>query len=272
MRLSVRHITRYAYEPEAARVAFRLRLFPGQTASQTPVHWRVTVNGEAPSEPIVNAWGDREAIWLKQGRVAEIEILAEGEVDTMDRAGVLERWEMAARPRMFLRETPLTAPDKAVAALAEQATAAGEGLAAAHALSALVREKVDYAPGATEAGTTAAEALRLGQGVCQDHAQIFICAARVLGAPARYVSGYLLSGGEDDLIGETTKTHAWAEIWVEGLGWVGFDPTNQVCPTDRYIRVASGLDAADAAPLRGAVSGAAEEHLEADVIVANTAQ
>ncbi|MEX2518800.1 MAG: transglutaminase family protein [Paracoccaceae bacterium] len=273
MLLSIRHRTQYRYEPAVSRVALKLRLYPAITSSQTPRAWSVTVNGQAPSMRLVNGYGDEESIWLAHDGATEVEVIAEGEVETRDMHGVLRGWKMAARPAMFLRETLLTKPAENIAALAAEATKGKHGLAAAHALSAAVREAVEYRPGATGALTTAAEALTQGAGVCQDHAHLLIASARSLGAAARYVVGYLfVMEGEDTLVSPEQETHAWAEIWVDGLGWVGFDASNGVCPTDHYVRLAAGLDARDAAPLRGSVTGATEEHLEADVQVTQSQQ
>jgi transglutaminase-like putative cysteine protease len=80
--------------------------------------------------------------------------------------------------------------------------------------------------------------------------------------PARYVSGYLFAT-EDGAPHEAA--HAWAEIWVEGIGWIGFDPANACCPDERYIRLGSGLDAREAAPIRGITQGAGEERLDVTV-------
>ncbi len=104
-----------------------------------------------------------------------------------------------------------------------------------HALMAIIHETVRYEPGETQVGTSAEEALERGKGVCQDHAHILISAARTLGLPARYVSGYLMM--EDHP--QQTASHAWADVHIAGLGWVGFDPANKVCPDDRYVRIAS---------------------------------
>lgn len=273
MLLSIRHRTLYRYDPPAARVALKLRLYPATAASQAPRAWSVTVNGEAPEMRLVNAYGDGESVWLAEDGADEVEVLAEGVVETTDTSGVLRGWRMAARPAMFLRRTKLTAPDDDLAAMAREATEGKTGIAAAHALSAAVREAVDYRPGTTDVETTAAEALRQGAGVCQDHAHVLIAAARSLGAAARYVVGYLLVGeGDAPEIASETETHAWAEIWIDGLGWVGFDASNGLCPTDRYVRLASGLDAVDAAPIRGSVTGTTEESLEAEVQVIQAQQ
>jgi transglutaminase-like putative cysteine protease len=100
--------------------------------------------------------------------------------------------------------------------------------------------------------TSAAEAVALGEGVCQDHAHALIAAARTVGMPARYVSGYLHTDSEGNV---HDAAHAWAELWVDTLGWVGFDPANRCCPDERYIRLGSGFDARDAAPIRGVAQG-----------------
>jgi transglutaminase-like putative cysteine protease len=130
-----------------------------------------------------------------------------------------------------------------------------------HVLMNAVRDKVDYVIGVTDAHTSAAEALSDGQGVCQDHAHIFISAARVMGVPARYVNGYFLTDTDEP----SEAHHAWAEAYIEGLGWLGFDPANGICPTDHYVRLACGLDAGSAAPIRGTRRGGTDEVL--DVLV-----
>lgn len=273
MLLSITHRTIYRYEPAALRAALRLKLYPQDNPGQSVRSWSVTVNGEPTTARIVNGYGDVETIWLSHGPVTEMEVVASGEVETTDVSGVLRAPSTAARPASFLRGTDRTAPDDAIRSLADEAAGDLSGLDAAHALSDAVRTAIEYRPGATGAETTAAEALAIGAGVCQDHAHVLIAAARARGAAARYVVGYLFVGeGKEAEFPVATETHAWAEIWVDGLGWVGFDASNGVCPTDRYVRLACGLDAADAAPLRGSVTGAPDENLEASVQVVQSQQ
>ncbi len=166
-------------------------------------------------------------------------------------------------PACSLRATALTGPSDAIRELAagidEQ-----DVLARCHALSAAVHAAVDYRPGVSDAATTAAAALALGAGVCQDQAHVFIAAARVAEIPARYVIGYLHDPDRDR---PAEETHAWAEAFVPGLGWTGFDITNQLCPTDLYVRLCCGLDAADAAPVRGTILGGTEEQMEVEIAV-----
>ncbi|MEO1613679.1 MAG: transglutaminase family protein, partial [Pseudomonadota bacterium] len=250
MRLSITHRTRYRYDPAASRLALRLKLRPRDNPAQTVRHWSVTVNDAAPMAEIVNGFGDAESVWTSQIPLVEVEVLAKGVVDTKDVSGVLRGQKQEARPALFLRGTDLTQPDEAIRDLAATAVTEKTGLEAAHALANAVTEAVTYRQGVTDAATTASDALKLGAGVCQDHAHVLIAAARSQGAAARYVVGYLYVGdGEEAEFPDATASHAWAEIWVDGLGWVGFDPSNGICPTERYVRLACGLDAPDAAPL-----------------------
>ncbi|MEP7209310.1 MAG: transglutaminase family protein [Alphaproteobacteria bacterium] len=266
MRLSIRHITSYAYAPPADRCALRLKLYPSQFDGQQVMNWKVSVNGTPVAPLLTTGVGDRESIWTANRSVADVEIVAEGEVETHDAAGVVRGLRDTMRPSVFMRTTPLTAPDPAIEALAASAKAPAV-IDQLHGLCSAVRDAVDYQTGSTDSRTPAALALKRGTGVCQDHAHIFISAARSLGAPARYIVGYLLAEGT-----ALTETHAWAEAFTSDLGWVGFDPTNRICPTERYVRLACGLDSADAAPIRGAVSTQGAESLVASVAINQSQQ
>lgn len=266
MRLGIRHVTRYAYDPPAQRADLRLKLYPSLFATQQALRWSVSVNGAEVKPLFVNAYGDAEAVWRSDEYQTVIEIVAEGMVETAEAAGVLRGHIEQARPAMFLRQTPLTAPNDAIAELA-RASIAEAPLDTLHALSSRVRDAVDYVQRATDMSTTAADALALGAGVCQDHAHVFISACRMLEIPARYVAGYLSPG----FVGRH-ESHAWAEAYAPELGWVGFDPSNRQCPTEAYVRLCSGLDAADAAPLRGWVSASVRESLAVEVDVAPSPQ
>lgn len=262
MRLTIRHATTYSYDPPAERCVLRLRLYPPGFDSQRVTSWTVSVNGQAIAPLLTTATGDREALWTCTGSGPEIAVVAEGEVDTSDAAGVVRGLRDTVRPQVYLRPTHLTEADKKIEALA-----AGAGGASAldklHGLMAAVSEALTYKPGATSSSTTAAQAMKAGHGVCQDHAHVFIAAARTLKIPARYVVGYLLASDA-----KLTETHAWAEAYAPEIGWVGFDPANKLCPTDRYVRLGCGLDSADAAPIRGNVSGTPQERLSASVDIA----
>ncbi len=262
MRLSICHNTVYRYDPRPSQLMLRLRLFPADNPMQRIEAWSVRVNGAEVTPLLTNSFGDREALWRAPEPPERVEVLVEGRVETEDRAGMLGRWP-PHRPAVFLRFSPLTEPSGAIAALARQAAEGEDGLLPLlHRLNEAAADALEYRPGATDSSVTAAEALARGAGVCQDRAHLFAAACRFLEVPARYVVGYLHD--PDAPLGET---HAWAEAWVQGLGWVGFDPTHRQSPTDAYIRLASGLDAFDAAPIRGHIHGESAESLAADVAV-----
>jgi transglutaminase-like putative cysteine protease len=174
----------------------------------------------------------------------------------------VRRLTEVAPPRVFRRDTVKTAPDDAIRELVV-GLEAPDPIDRLHELMQLIGERVKYVLGATNAHTSAAEALKAGRGVCQDHAHVFISAARLMGFPARYVNGYFVTGGEY----ASEAQHAWAEAYIDGLGWLGFDPANHVCPTDRYVRLACGLDAASAAPITGNRRGGVDEVLDVFVEV-----
>lgn len=261
MRLTIRHTTTYTYDPDPVPVALRLKLYPAATALQTTRDWTVTVNDQAVLPMLTDGFGDAEALWFSRKPVGTVAVTAAGTVDTVDGVGVIGRLG-PSRPAVFLRDTPLTLPSDEIRALAD-AIPPGDTLARMHALCEAVHLAMGSKAGVTDAATTAAQALTLGAGVCQDKAHVMIAAARTLGVPARYVVGYLF-----DETQPLTETHAWVEAHVDGLGWIGFDPMHKVCPTDAYVRLCTGLDAADAAPLRGRVQGPAVGELAVLVEIA----
>ncbi|MGE4323359.1 MAG: transglutaminase domain-containing protein [Sphingobium sp.] len=264
MELLVRHQTVYRYPSAAARVAMRVKLMPVDTPTQTVRDWQVSINGQPLTDFHRDSFGELEAVWVRHDYLDHAAVVAEGLVETRDNHGIAGPREEQVHPAYFLRSTRLTGPSPEIVAMARAVPEDGGALARLHALSAAVSDNVAYRAGVTGADTTAAQAFALGAGVCQDHAQVFIAAARAIGVPARYVTGYLLAEGEDAL----HETHGWAEALVPDLGWVGFDPSNRVCVTERYLRVVSGLDADEAAPIRGSVTVAGDIRIDADVRIA----
>jgi len=169
-------------------------------------------------------------------------------------------------PAFYLRPTRLTAIDPTIADLARGVR--GSPFERLTSLMETVRARIDYRAGVTGATTTAAEALRLNAGVCQDHAHVFIAGARAMGVPARYVGGYLWVGAN----GEDQASHAWAEAHLPEFGWVGFDPSSCTRPSEAYVRASIGLDYWSAAPVRGVRRGEGDESLSVNVRVQESAQ
>lgn len=272
MRLTVAHRTTYRFDPPMRGVVQSHRLTPSVFEGQQVIEWSVSIEGAERGAAFRDGAGDWIETVSMLGPVGEMTIEVEGVVETVDLAGVLRGHRESVPPMSYLSPTRATRADKALRELARDAVAGiaeDAALERAHAITNAVADAIAYTPGQTEHGTTAAEALALGHGVCQDHSHAIIAAALSLDMPARYVTGYLLAS-EDD--GAQEASHAWAEIHLADLGWVGFDASNRVCPDERYIRLGSGADAVDAAPIRGVAQGAGQEELVATVQVNQAAQ
>jgi transglutaminase-like putative cysteine protease len=265
MQLKVRHTTHYAFAEPVAHALQRLRLTPKATQGQRIIDWQMHFeNAHAELQYDDQHFNHVTLIGVEPG-AREVMVTCEGVVETDDNAGVIGRHSGHLPLWSFLRQTPLTRPGAKLRGLLREVSGPVDAtpLDFLHALSGLIRERIAYEAGRTHSATTAEEAVGQGAGVCQDHAHIFIGAARASRIPARYVSGYLMM---NDRI-EQEATHAWAEAHVEGLGWVGFDVSNGICPDPRYVRVATGSDYRDAAPLTGISVGSAAEVLTVGVAV-----
>jgi transglutaminase-like putative cysteine protease len=277
MRLSVSHRTTYCYDRPARFVTQSHRMTPAPSQSQQVVSWSISADGAAFGARCVDGAGDVIVTMSHQGPVEEITIAVEGVVETRDTAGVLRGHAETISPLVYLRETASTMSSRFVSAARDQALAGAAdapALERAHRLAAAAADAIAYVPGSTHAHTTASEALEQGEGVCQDHAHAVIALAHAAGLPARYVAGYLYAteGMITDEGRGREASHAWAEIFVDGLGWVGFDASNRCCPDERYIRLGSGRDAREAAPIRGISGGLGAELMDVKVVVSQTQQ
>jgi transglutaminase-like putative cysteine protease len=248
MRLAIDHVTTYHFAAPIRQGLQRLRLTPVTARAQTVIAWDIECDGGSAEVGYDDENVNRVTLVGIAPGTRTLTIRAHGLVETSDEAGVFGRHQGYLPLWHFQRETALTKAGAGIAALTEGLDEGGhDRLATLHALTARVGEAVKYEQGHTDVATTAEAVLAAGHGVCQDQAHVFIAAARVLGIPARYVSGYLLLDGKE----AQEAGHGWAEGFVEGLGWVGFDVANAVCPDDRYVRVASGRDYDEAAPIKG---------------------
>jgi len=265
LRIAIKHTTHYQYGAPPAHGLTRLRLMPKTTHGQHIVSWTMDLAGAAIEAEYDDQHANRTTLISLEPDGRTLEVTCSGVVDTVDNAGILGPHVGYMPLWVFCQPTPLTRPGPGIRALANRVVSQEAGtLEMLHALSAAVLDLVDYRIGETSAETSAEQAVAAGAGVCQDHAHVFIAAARLRGIPARYVSGYLLL---DDRV-EQDAGHAWAEAHVAGLGWVGFDISNQISPDERYVRVATGCDYSEAAPITGMTLGGSGGDLSVKVAVA----
>lgn len=265
MRLRIHHETAYRYGTPASRAIQVLRLTPRGHNGQYVVNWRIDVDRDCRLDSSTDPYGNIMHTFSVEGPLDGLTMVAEGMVETQDTAGIISGQIERLPAAVFLRDTRLTHSDSDIRAMADAALAAGgTTLDVLHGIMNQVRDRLDFVTDVTDSGTSAIEAFAHGHGVCQDFAHVFIAAARHLGIPARYVSGYLLH--QEQLDGQAAG-HAWAEVLVDDLGWVAFDPTNGIAATDAYIRIAVGLDYLSAAPIRGTRYGGADETMSVKIIV-----
>lgn len=266
MRIRVSHETVYRYDEPPKGVIQTLRMTPRNHDGQYVVDWRIDASADCRLDAQEDAFGNITHTFNADGPLDALRLLVEGEVETQDSHGVVRGTIEHFPPSLFLRTTPLTAPDAAIAAFARDAAADGgaDALGLLHGLLARVHQEITFDTDPTHVATTAAEAFALKRGVCQDLTHVFIAAAREIGVPARYVSGYFHRA---DGVVRQEAGHAWAEAHVPDFGWVAFDAANGICATDAHIRVAVGLDYLGAAPVRGTRYGGGAEQLSVTVVV-----
>jgi transglutaminase-like putative cysteine protease len=233
MKLTVTHTLTLALASPPRAVA-HLLLTPLSTPQQRVERWSIDMPGLTQAAVFRDGFGNRAHLVSQHKPGDTLVVTATGSIETIDKAGVLGRLDYDPPPAMYLRPTALTLPDDTLLAGID-----GGRIAMLHELMGRVHDRTgptqtQSAEGQEQsAGTTDVAALT--------HA--FVAGARALDIPARYVTGYVFDEGE-------ARVHAWAEAWDEGLGWIGFDPTLNFCPSDTHIRLASGLDATGATPLR----------------------
>ena len=262
MRLAIDHVTRYRFGIPVARGLQRLRLTPASTSGQMVRDWSLTIEGGRIEAEYRDHHGNDVTLLSIEPGTRELAIRGWGVIEVVDQHGVAGQ-HAGPLPLWFYRDpTALTRAGPTVRSLLGLPLNE-QPLARLHALSAAIRDAVRYVTGTTDPTTTAEDAAAAGTGVCQDHAHIFIAAARLLGFPARYVSGYLMM---DDRV-DQEASHGWAEAHVDALGWVGFDVSNGVSPDARYVRLATGRDYGEAAPITGLVQGAGNEEMHVALAV-----
>jgi transglutaminase-like putative cysteine protease len=266
MRIRVSHATTYTYDTPPNGVTQLLRLTPRDHEGQHVISWRIDLSEDCLLHQHEDAFGNIIHTFTAEGPFKSLTVEVGGEVDTQDTDGLVSGAIERFPPQFYLRETPLTKTDAAITDFAQSTRAATDGdtLKLLHTLLTTLNREITFDTDPTHAATTAAEAFSIRRGVCQDLTHIFVAAARSLEIPARYIGGHFHRA---DGVTAQEAGHAWAEAYVENLGWVGFDPTNGISTTDAHVRIAAGLDYLGAAPVRGTRFGGGGETLSVAVRV-----
>lgn len=283
MYYSILHKTRFRYSTAVSESFTEVRMQPLNEGIQRRMKFNLTASPGAIIHSYQDCYGNTVSHFDVPAPHRILTITAESVVDIgepprLPRSLSPEAWNLIddltsqedvwdfLAPSYFARPSPL------LDALATQLDLRrrGDPLSLLYELTGRMYRTFAYAPQTTTVDSLIDEALARRKGVCQDFAHIMIALVRPLGIPCRYVSGYLFHRVEDHDRSEEDASHAWVEALLPGLGWVGFDPTNNLVVRDRHIRVAVGRDYADVPPTRGVYRGRAESTLEVGVKVAPT--
>lgn len=274
MLLNILHRTTYRYGRPAYDSFNEVRLRPIEHAGQHRHSYRLTSRPTAPQHAYHDLYRNYVEVVQLSAQHTELAIEARSQVETIalpqptpeDAAG-LQAPELAFELHDYLgdsRYVPITT-DLWRCAVDVLPHGLSDLWADAWALSAWVHDAFTYSPGATQASTTAQEALSARQGVCQDYAHVLLGLCRSLKLPARYVSGYFFNDSYDEALGESEASHAWVEVYLPTQGWRGIDPTHQRLADERYVSIAVGRDYDDIRPVSGAYRGATERNMDVHV-------
>lgn len=270
MRISIRHQLSVTPPPGTANAVLQLLLTPQNGPTQKVESWSLEMAGIGNSGRFTDAFGNSAHLVNQSRPEGTLVVTAQGMVTTSDRHGVLGRVRGEPVPALYKRITPLT--KASVLLYGKFRSSKDSRLDVLHGLMARVGELLgteEPAATQTQSQMAADGSQSQSQGGAAEskpdadassYAHAFIGGARALDIPARYVTGYLVGDEEGQ-----AAVHAWAEAYDEALGWIGFDPLLQLCPTDRHVRLAAGLDALAAQPLRMVPAGDGVADLEISV-------
>lgn len=253
MRIRIRHEISQNFEPGSRNMAAIVRLTPRPHEGQFIQRWTLDVDGDACLHAQEDAFGNCCHSFSVEGPADSVTIIAEGEVETQDSAGIVRGTVERFPPALYLRTTELTLPEPNVVAFAQGVPRDADPLNHLHALMQAVHEAVKERPDTPNGDTiSAGEVLRKGAACSGSITHLFTTLARYLGLPARHVSGYFATE-------ETGNVRHWAEAHVTDVGWIAFDCGQKLCATENHVRLAVGLDALGVAPLRTSGTGLKEE-------------
>jgi transglutaminase-like putative cysteine protease len=283
MFLEIRHLTQYQYAAPVRESVMELWLQPQKSARQRLISFDLELDPTAKLFSYVDAFGnavyhfdqpqphDRLTIVSKAAVETDPtpelpQALDMGEWDRLRSEFVRGEWFDFLHPHGFAEGSPML--DEFIQTHGLDGAHLRDPLTAVRRLSATLYDALGYDKCVTDADSPIDHALEAGRGVCQDFAHIMIAVCRAWGVPARYVSGYLYTDRAHSTDrSDPDATHAWVEVYLPSLRWVGFDPTNNVVAGERHVVAAVGRDYGDVPPSRGVYKGDADSALAVAVSV-----
>jgi len=281
--LEVRHVTQYHYAEQVRESVMELWMQPQKSATQRLLSFELELDPPAQLFSYADSFGNAVYHFDVPHPHDRLEIVARSAVETQPPPPLPDALDKGEWDRLrsdfirgecfdFLRPHGYARRTAALDAFAEAHRLDElrhlDPLSAARQLSSIVYGAFEYEAGVTEADSPIDLALAEGRGVCQDFAHVMIAICRDWGLPARYVSGYLFTDrAQKQDRSDPDATHAWVEVFLPSLRWVGLDPTNNIPAGERHVQVAVGRDYGDVPPSRGVFKGEAESQLAVGVSV-----
>lgn len=282
-KLTVYHKTLYTYDLDVEYSTHTLRLTPVQDYNQNVTDFKITISGDAETLHYEDVFGNRSINFNMRFPYRELKVEVESSVEikpmAIDFSKPLRQisiplfWTPWQRQMMSPYLLPTELPETELRALSEYAMSFVERnrynlLDTVLNINDTIYRDYQYVSGFTNNLTTPYEVFVMRKGVCQDFASLFICLARLLNIPARYRVGYIYTGGNYENKIQSDASHAWVELYLPFIGWIGFDPTNDVLANQDHVRIACGRNYLDATPMIGTIfKGGSNEKLYVDVKV-----
>jgi transglutaminase-like putative cysteine protease len=280
MQYNIRHVTRFIYEAAIAESVMEARVQPRSEGVQRCLRFSLSTTPSSRIRVYQDPDGNVVHHFNIPGRLSRLTVVADALVETSPATppptsierGAWDRLDEAAATGTFwewLNPSPFARPTERLRRFAEEMdlTRHDDPMSTLRRLNKELFNRLTYSPKSTRVDSPIDDALESRRGVCQDFTHILIALVRQLDIPCRYVSGYLFQEADDSVRSPEGSTHAWAEAWLPGLEWVGFDPTNNLLADHRHVRVAVGRDYADVPPTRGVFKGLSAVRSELSVSV-----
>ena len=267
MKISINHKTTYYFSETVPKLMQSVRLYPSVCRNQKTISWSVKSDKGMIIKSHCDALGHKIFHIYNREITGSQTIISKGIVETKYTSGVLKGLKEKINPICFLRDTELTKPCRKILLLSKKlGNKNTDEISMCHTMNNIVSKSIKYKSGSTSIYTSANDSLLQGSGVCQDFAHILISLARKNNFPARYVSGFLMEENGN----AEQATHAWVEIFINDLGWIGFDPSHNKCIDEGYVRVCCGLDSLDSSMIKGVKTNfSGNENLKVDVSISN---
>ena len=230
----------------------KLLLTPQNDENQTILNWEITIDGGKKELTASDHFGNHIDLISIKNNSKRIEYNVLGKVETHSNFGLVKSSNKDLPLWCYIDKTKLTNPGKFILKFYKDNNFNFEDvIGSLHNLSLNIKSRIKYKKGTTNYKTTAEDAFEKGAGVCQDHTHIFLSLVRMYNLPCRYVSGLFIP--KDNNI--NLSMHAWAEVFIKDLGWIGFDISNGISPDERYVVISKGFDYNDVVPVRGIING-----------------